>query len=96
MRMFGEKKEELVKEGMVSSVKMKLGYKAEEVRMEDGSIKAEPSKEFIEECGSYEEADERIEKEAKKVIKKMTGKMGSKVSEEKNEELMDKVQKELK
>ncbi len=102
IKMLDGMKESLVKEGMVEAVKEQLHGKAKNVRIENGSIKAEPTDKYIEKIGSEEEADKRIEKEAGKVIKGFTGKLidtaetKDKISKEKAKEVREKTKKELK
>lgn len=100
--MFDKLKKKMVKTGIVASVKKELKGKAKNIRIEDGSIKADPTDDFIEECGSREKADQEIEEIAKEAIQGYTGNLAStakskdKISDEESEEFENKIKKELK
>lgn len=99
--MFDRLKEGLVKDGIVGIVEEKLGDRAENIRIEGGSLKADPTDEFIQEVGSEEEADERIEEEAKEAVEQFTDDLASasvnrnKLSKEESEEFRGKIEEEL-
>lgn len=100
--MFDDLKRKLLTKGLVEKVREELGDKAENIRLEDGSIKADPSDELIEKIGSEEKADAHIEKETKKLIKKYMGTLLSsaekkgKISKTKVKNVDEKIKKELK
>jgi len=93
-------KRSLVENSMVGAVRKALGYRAKNVRMENGRLKASPTDKFIEECGSEEEADKELDRIGKKVVKKYANLVGKKasssVSNKKIKKMREVVNKELK
>lgn len=91
-----------LEQSMVKTVERNLGYRAKNVKMKNGKLTADPTQEFIDECGSEEKADKIIDRRAKKALQNHTKFLGNKahsmgkISNTQLKELKEKTKKELK
>ncbi len=75
-------KESIVEKGMKSMIKKALGQKAKSVEMENGKVKTEPSEDFIEQCGSKQKADEKLEEITKNTLGTFTREVATHASDD--------------